>query len=234
MLCCFPRTRGPSRRTPHRGTTWDRLKKWFTRPRSFRMIAGTHPTNKRSKGQGSLSPALRCPEARRSPGQVSLSSATSDSTTRRPGQIGSQPAESLADGCTASRVQADGPHSLKEPLEPAVLDSCPRPSTSSLNSSKGNISTPQAPMLERSTSSVLDSALEVCSHVDPQDELLLHQRESPEANDHESNDSLDTCTQAPGAVTLVPADKEGENTAAAWQLAGQEDSIDDSGHDHLT
>ncbi|XP_023563972.1 proline-rich protein 12-like [Octodon degus] len=76
-------------------------------------------------------------------------------------QIGSQLAESLAEICTGS-------------TEPAFLDP-----------SRADVSTPQGLMVGSSTSSILDSALELHSQGDPQAELPLDQLEPPEPPEEE-------------------------------------------------
>ncbi|XP_005399809.1 PREDICTED: skin secretory protein xP2-like [Chinchilla lanigera] len=223
MLCCFPRPRSPSLRTPRGKATWERGRGWFARPRFFSTRARNRPTVMGSTGQGSAAPAPRHPETRGSAGQVSLGSATSHSEPLSPGQAhlglatttGNQSTKSLAEVCTESSVQAGPPRTLTEPLEPAFLDSGPSPGPSFLDSSRADTSTPQALLVGRSTSPVRDSALELHSQVDSQAELLLEPPEPPEAEPPASAPAL---TEVP-AVELVPAPPAAPSPAQALEPA---------------
>ncbi|XP_021103190.1 uncharacterized protein LOC101711783 isoform X2 [Heterocephalus glaber] len=141
----------PQPRTPRRETTCQRVRGWFTRPRSFRTLIRNHPTVTGSPGQVSPDPAPRCPETRESPGQVSRGLTFICSEAPNPLQVyvdldttmGNQYSQSLAEGCTASKVQANALHTLTEAPEQDFLD-----------------------RKSRSTSSVLDSSLELNPQVD--------------------------------------------------------------------
>ncbi|XP_005385952.1 PREDICTED: amyloid beta A4 precursor protein-binding family B member 1-interacting protein-like isoform X2 [Chinchilla lanigera] len=162
-------------------------------------------------GQGSADPGPMYPETNGSPGRVSLQLAIICTEPPSPVQVcldltntsGNHSAESLEEVCTLSMVQADGPHTLMEPLEPAFLgSSCPSPSPSLLDSSSAtDISSLQALMLARSTSSGLDSALELHSEGDPPAELL-DQLEPPEPPEEE----LQAAGPAPAYAQVAPAE----------------------------
>lgn len=51
MLCCFPRSRGRSQKTPRRQSTCERVRGWIARPRSFRALGRNRPTAMGSTGQ---------------------------------------------------------------------------------------------------------------------------------------------------------------------------------------
>ncbi|XP_005402967.1 PREDICTED: ral guanine nucleotide dissociation stimulator-like [Chinchilla lanigera] len=223
MLCCFPRPRGPSLRTPHGKATWERGRGWFTRPRFFSTHTRNCPTVMGSTGQGSAAPAPRRPETRGSAGQVSLGSATSHSEPLSLGQAhlglatttGNRSTKSLTEVYIESSVQAGPLRILMEPLEPAFLDSGPSPGPSFLHSSRADKSTPQALLVGSSTSPVHDSALELQSWVDLQAELLL---EPPEPLEAEPPASAPAHAEFP-AAELVPAPPAAPSPAQALEPA---------------
>ncbi|XP_033618616.1 uncharacterized protein LOC117285841 [Fukomys damarensis] len=117
-----------------------------------------------STGQVSPDPDPKGPETRGSPGRVSPGSTVSRSKSLSPGQVhgpdttmGTQSAESLADLCTVSTVQAGPSHAMMEALEQDFTE-----------------------RKSRCASSIFDSSPELISQVDPQDDLLLNQLEPPE------------------------------------------------------
>ncbi|XP_010628774.1 uncharacterized protein LOC104866471 [Fukomys damarensis] len=70
-LCCLPRPRGRSLRTPRRESTWERVRGWMTKSRRNRPLGRNRPALVDSTGQASPDPATDDLEMRASPGEVS-------------------------------------------------------------------------------------------------------------------------------------------------------------------
>ncbi|KFO35520.1 hypothetical protein H920_03080 [Fukomys damarensis] len=144
-------------------------------------LQDTHQELHNHHGQhraGLSRPSPQTPRSKRSPGQVSLDLTVIRSETLGPAQInldlnttiGSQSTENLAEVCTVNLMQVELPHTLTEPLEQDFLE-----------------------RKSRSTSSLLDSSLELNSQMCLQDKILLDQMELPEPPEAEPQREEDWC-----------------------------------------
>ncbi|XP_010612353.1 uncharacterized protein LOC104855227 [Fukomys damarensis] len=193
MLCCFPRPRGRSLRTPRRGSTRERVRGWISKSRRKRTLARNRSVHHvGNTGQVSPESDTSGPEMRGSPGQVSLGPEARHFEKLSPGQehlgldttIGNQEAESLAEVCTVT-AQAGRPHTPSKLLEQAFPDSCPINRPSFQEPTRACISSPQEGRLKSSMSSVIESFLQLQSQVHHTGTLLLAQLERYEPTETE-------------------------------------------------
>ncbi|XP_010612358.1 uncharacterized protein LOC104855239 [Fukomys damarensis] len=197
MLCCFPRSRGRSLRTPRRESTWERVRGWMTKSRRNRPLGRNRSAHVGSTGQVSPDPEALGPEMRGSHGQASLGL-----ETRHSEKIGNQEAESLAEVCAVRTAQTGRPHTLSEPPEQAFPDSCPINGPSFQEPTRACISSPQEGSLESSMSSVIESFLQLQSQVYHTGTLLLAQLERYEPTETEPK------REEQGAAGPAPAEAE--------------------------
>ncbi|KFO37838.1 hypothetical protein H920_00749 [Fukomys damarensis] len=214
-LCCLPRPRGRSLRTPRRESTWERVRGWMTKSRRNRPLGRNRPALVDSTGQASPDPATDDLEMRASPGEVSPGLAIRRVEPLSPGQehlglavtvLAQVPMWQLLD---VQDPWAKGPSTrvavstaIQSPLEKKAgpdffLGHC--------NRNPG------------STSSVLDSSLELHSRVDLPAELLTQQEQAePTEAEPKAAGPAPAQTEVP-PVECVPAPPAAPSSALAPQ-----------------
>ncbi|XP_010605508.1 uncharacterized protein LOC104850340 [Fukomys damarensis] len=194
-LCCLPRPRGRSLRTPRRESTWERVRGWMTKSRRNRPLGRNRPALVDSTGQASPDPATDDLEMRASPGEVSPGLAIRRVEPLSPGQehlglavtIGNLEAQSLDEVCMVRAAWA----SMPSPLTEDFLDSYSIYDSSFPESAESCISFLWEGMLGSSVSSSLNSLLELHDQGDSADELLLDPQEHAEPGEAEPQSEED-------------------------------------------